>query len=91
MAKLTIDQEKFLQDYHPEDDMITSNDEIDKIVSIFDLGNTEKSQYQAIRNAVVDLYHDLRLSCTDSEKSWNLSQGMMSVTSVIDAVKIGYI
>ena len=82
-ATLTKKQKEFLFKYFPEDNMFTSQEEMDKIAEVFKLDNNKPEEwYRLLRNAVVEFYH-VRI-----DSNFKYMYSMQSVTAVIDYYKV---
>lgn len=82
-ATLTKKQKEFLFKYFPEDNMFTSQEEMDKITEVFKLDNNKPEEwYRLLRNAVVEFYH-VRI-----DSNFKYMYSMQSVTAVIDYYKV---
>lgn len=87
----------FLLGYTPKEQGWTSNEEIDLISSRLGLNDMDDSELRSLRNKVVTIYHDAQEReirydengdfAGRSEKYWDYSEGMMSVTAVIDEIR----
>lgn len=86
--KLSNEQTKFLNEYHPQKNRITSTKEIDEIKSVLGIGTTLKvSELQSIRNSVVQFYSDKIESVeNDGKQIMYFIDSMQSVTAVIDTM-----
>ena len=84
--KLSDEQTKFLNEYHPQKNRITSLKEMDEIKSILGIGTTLKeSELQPLRNSVVQFYSDKMDSVeNDCKQIMYFIDSMQSVTAVID-------
>ena len=90
----TDDVEKFLINYHPEDEHMTSEREITLIAKVFNLETLTYDDFIKLRNDVVMFYSHLMdneiVYGKNGEYShrtdyyWQYSTAMMSVTAVID-------
>jgi len=81
-ATLTKKQRNFLSQYFPEDNMFTSQEEMDKIAEVFKLYNDKSEEwYRLLRNAVVEFYHP------KINRVFRYMYSMQSVTAVIDYYK----
>ena len=91
--KLSDEQTKFLNEYHPQKNRITSSKEIDEIKSVLGIGTTLKvSELQSIRNSVVLFYSDKMDSVeNDGKKIMYFIDSMQSVTAVIDTMIYHYL
>ena len=91
--KLSDEQTKFLNEYHPQKNRITSSKEIDEIKSVLGIGTTLKvSELQSIRNSVVLFYSDKMDSVeNDGKKIMYFIDSMQSVTAVIDTTIYHYL
>lgn len=82
-ATLTTKQKNFLFYYFPEDNMFTSQKEMDKIAEVLKLDNDKPEEwYRKLRNAVVEFYH-VRI-----DSNFKYMYSMQSVTAVIDHYKV---
>ena len=90
--KLTDEQIKFLNEYHPQEDGFTSFKEMDEIKSILGIGTTLKdSELQPLRNSVVRFYSDKMDSVeNDGKQIMSYTDSMQSVTAVIDTMIYHY-
>ena len=90
---LSDEQTKFLNEYHPQKNRITSSKEIDEIKSVLGIGTTLKvSELQSIRNSVVLSYSDKMDSVeNDGKKIMYFIDSMQSVTAVIDTTIYHYL
>lgn len=90
--KLSDEQTKFLNEYHPQKQRITSTKEMDEIKSILGIGTTLKvSELQSIRNSVVLFYSDKMDSVeNDVKQIMYFIDSMQSVTAVIDTMIYNY-
>ena len=90
--KLTNEQTKFLNEYHPQKTGFTSFKEMDEIKSVLGIGNTVKeSELQPLRNSVVRFYSDKMDSVgNDVKEVMYYMDSMQSVTSVIDTMIYHY-
>ena len=83
---LSDEQTKFLNEYHPQKNRITSSKEMDEIKSILGIGTTAKeSELQPLRNSVVKFYSAKMESVeNDVKQVMSYMDSMQSVTAVID-------
>ena len=90
--KLSNEQIKFLNEYHPQKQGITSFKEIDEIKSILIIGTTLKeSELQSLRNSVVRFYSAKMDSVkNDGKQIMYFIDSMQSVTAVIDTMIYHY-
>ena len=90
--KLTNEQTKFLNEYHPQEMGFTSFKEIKKIKSMLEIGTTVKeSELQPLRNSVVKFYSSKMESVeNDVKQVMTYMDSMQSVTAVIDAMIYHY-
>ena len=90
--KLTNEQTKFLNEYHPKDMGFTSLKEMEKIKSILGIGTTVKeSELQPLRNSVVKFYSSKMESVeNDVKQVMSYMDSMQSVTAVIDTMIYQY-
>ena len=90
--KLSNEQTKFLNEYHPQEDGITSFKEMEKIKSILGIGTTvKKSELQPLRNSVVRFYSNKMESVeNDIKQVMSYMDSMQSVTAVIDTMIYQY-
>ena len=80
----------WLKDYQPKDKHFTSEEEIKMIAEKLDLAGLTNEQLKDKRDEIVLFYDKLiedAIMAGDHEKRWNLSDGLMSVTAVIDHFK----
>lgn len=85
-----IESLDWLADYKPQDEHFTSDEEMKMIAEKLNLATLTNAELQEKRNEVVRFYHKLvedAIMAGDHEKRWNLSDGLMSVTAVIDHYK----
>ena len=85
-----IDSLDWLKDYQPKDKHFTSEEEIKMISEKLCLAGLTNEQLKDKRDEVVLFYDKLiedAIMAGDHEKRWNLSDGLMSVTAVIDNFK----
>lgn len=85
---------EFLNNYQPEDEHMTSMDEIEMISNVFNLDARDRNERMIIRNSVVKFYVELmdKEIMYDSfgeyagrtDKYWKYNTAMMSVTAAID-------
>ena len=90
--KLTNEQTKFLNEYHPQKTGFTSFKEMDEIKSVLGIGTTVKeSELQPLRNSVVRFYSDKMDSVgNDVKEVMYFMDSMQSVTAVIDTMIYHY-
>ena len=90
--KLTNEQIKFLNEYHPKEMGFTSLKEMEKIKSILGIGTTVKeSELQQLRNSVVKFYSAKMESVeNDVKQVMSYMDSMQSVTAVIDTMIYHY-
>ena len=90
--KLTNEQTKFLNEYHPQDMGFTSLKEMEKIKSILGIGTTVKeSEIQPLRNSVVKFYSAKMESVeNDVKQVMSYMDSLQSVTAVIDTMIYHY-
>ena len=90
--KLSDEQTKFLNEYHPQKNRITSSKEMDEIKSILGIGTTLKdSELQSLRNSVVRFYSAKMDSVeNDVKRIMYFMDSMQSVTAVIDTMIYHY-
>ena len=90
--KLTNEQIKFLNEYHPKEMGFTSLKEMEKIKSILGIGTIGKeSELQHLRNSVVKFYSAKMESVeNDVKQVMSYMDSMQSVTAVIDAMIYHY-
>ncbi len=82
-ATLTKKQKDFLFQYFPEDNMFTSQKEIDKITEVLKLDSDKSEEwYRLLRGAVVEFYHPM------IDQDFKCMYSMQSVTAVIDYYKV---
>lgn len=86
--KLSNEQIKFLNEYHPQKTGFTSYKEMDEIKSVLGIGTTLKdSELQPLRNSVVRYYSDKMDSVeNDGKQIMYFMDSMQSVTAVIDTM-----
>ena len=91
--KLSDEQTKFLNEYHPQKNRITSSKEIDEIKSVLGIGTTLKeSELIPLRNSVVRFYSAKMDSVeNDGKKIMYFIDSMQSVTAVIDTTIYHYL
>ena len=91
--KLSNEQTKFLNEYHPQKNRITSSKEMDEIKSILGIGTTLKeSELQPLRNSVVKFYSAKIDSVkNDGKRIMYFIDSMQSVTAVIDTMIYHYL
>lgn len=80
-----------LEDYKPKNEHFTSQEEIDMLTEKLGLDKMSNEELQQTRDEVVRFFHYRILDAIkaeDSNKRWDLSQSMMSVTAVIDYCKV---
>ena len=89
---LTNEQTEFLNEYHPQEDGITSFKEMEKIKSVLGIGTTVKeSELQPLRNSVVKFYSDKMESVeNDVKQVMSYMDSLQSVTAVIDTMIYHY-
>lgn len=89
---LSNEQTEFLNEYHPQEDGITSFKEMEKIKSILGIGTTvKKTELQPLRNSVVRFYSDKMESVeNDVKQVMSYMDSMQSVTAVIDTMIYHY-
>ena len=90
--KLSDEQTKFLNEYHPQKNSFTSFKEMEKIKSVLGIGTTvKKSELQPLRNSVVRFYSDKMDSVeNDVKQVMSYMDSMQSVTTVIDTMIYHY-
>ena len=90
--KLTNEQTKFLNEYHPKDMGFTSLKEMEKIKSILGIETTVKeSELQPLRNSVVKFYSAKMESVeNDVKQVMSYMDSLQSVTAVIDTMIYHY-
>ena len=90
--KLSNEQTKFLNEYHPQKQGITSLKEMDEIKYILGIDTTVKeSELQPLRNSVVKFYSAKMESVeNDVKQVMTYMDSMQSVTAVIDAMIYHY-
>ena len=90
--KLSNEQTKFLNEYHPQKNRITSSKEMDEIKSILGIETTVKeSELQPLRNSVVKFYSAKMESVeNDVKQVMSYMDSMQSVTAVIDTMIYHY-
>lgn len=88
-VELTQEQVSFLNEYEPEDDMFTSNEEVELVSQALNLENSGEYYLNAIRNTVVEFYSDLceKIHEETGKFANNKWTAMQSVTAVIDNSK----
>ena len=91
--KLSNEQTKFLNEYHPQKQRITSSKEMDEIKSILGIGTTLKdSELLPLRNSVVQFYSAKMDSVeNDVKQIMHFIDSMQSVTAVIDTTIYHYL
>lgn len=85
-----IDTLDWLNDYKPKNEHFTDKFEMQEIADNLGLESMTNEQIQKKRDEVVRFYHKLvenAIMAGDHEKRWDLSDGLMSVTAVIDHYK----
>ena len=89
---LSNEQTEFLNEYHPQEDDITSFKEMEKIKSVLGIGTTVKeSELTPLRNSVVRFYSDKMESVeNDVKQIMYYMDSMQSVTAVIDTMIYHY-
>ena len=90
--KLTNEQTKFLNEYHPQDMGFTSLKEMEKIKSILGIDtDVKESELQPLRNSVVKFYSAKMESVeNDVKQVMTYMDSLQSVTAVIDAMIYHY-
>ena len=90
--KLTNEQIKFLNEYHPKEMGFTSLKEMEKIKSILGIETTVKeSELQPLRNSVVKFYSAKMESVeNDVKQVMSYMDSLQSVTAVIDTMIYHY-
>ena len=90
--KLTNEQTKFLNEYHPKDMGFTSLKEMEKIKSILGIETTVKeSELQPLRNSVVKFYSaKMEAVENDVKQVMSYMDSLQSVTAVIDTMIYHY-
>lgn len=90
--KLTNEQTKFLNEYHPKEMGFTSLKEMEKIKSILGISTTVKeSELQPLRNSVVRFYSSkMETVENDVKRVMTYMDSMQSVTAVIDTMIYHY-
>ena len=78
------EQKEFLKSYRPKNDMFTSNEECELIISKFNLPKLSLLEMSLCRNAVVKFYSNLM------KDNYDFMTSLQSVTSVIDYYSKGY-
>lgn len=78
------EQKEFLKSYRPKNDMFTSNEECELIISKFNLPKLSLLEMSLCRNAVVKFYSNLM------KDNYDFMPSLQSVTSVIDYYSKGY-
>lgn len=78
------EQKEFLKSYRPKNDMFTSNEECELIISKFNLPKLSLLEMSLCRNAVVKFYSNLM------KDNYDFMSSLQSVTSVIDYYSKGY-
>ena len=88
----------FLLGYKPADEHFTSNEEIELVTNRLGLRDLNESETNSLRNRVVSIYRnamDKEIKYDENgdfagrtEKYWDYSTAMQSVTAVIDYVKV---
>lgn len=78
------EQKEFLKSYRPKNDMFTSNEECELIISKFNLPKLSLLEMSLCRNAVVKFYSNLM------KDNYDFIPSLQSVTSVIDYYSKGY-
>lgn len=78
------EQKEFLKSYRPKNDMFTSNEECELIISKFNLPKLSLREMSLCRNAVVKFYSNLM------KDNYDFMTSLQSVTSVIDYYSKGY-
>lgn len=81
-------ERRFLRQYKPEDDMITTEEEMELISLVFGLKGLTTEELRATRNAVVNCYSYLIKDDKQNGggKRYDYMDAMQSVTAVIDNV-----
>ena len=89
---LSNEQTEFLNEYHPQEDGITSFKEMDKIKSKLGISTVVKeSELQPLRNSVVKFYSAKMESVeNDVKQVMTYMDSMQSVTAVIDTMIYHY-
>ena len=90
--KLTNEQIKFLNEYHPKEMGFTSLKEMEKIKSILGIDtDVKESELQPLRNSVVKFYSAKMESVeNDVKQVMSYMDSMQSVTAVIDTMIYRY-
>ena len=78
------EQTEFLKSYRPKNDMFTSNEECELIISKFNLPKLSLLEMSLCRNAVVKFYSNLM------KGNYDFMTSLQSVTAVIDYYSKGY-
>lgn len=78
------EQKEFLKSYRPKNDMFTSNEECELIISKFNLPKLSLLEMSLCRNAVVKFYSNLM------KDNYDFMPSLQSVTAVIDYYSKGY-
>lgn len=92
-TKLTKTQQFFLLNYKTEDDMFTSQKEMESVEKALNLSSLTKEELRSVRNDVVFFYHGWvqKLEAEGKEGrdiAYNLWNSMSSVTAVVDHYSI---
>lgn len=90
--KLSNEQTKFLNDYHPKEMGFTSLEEMEKIKSILGLGtDVKESELTPLRNSIVRFYSTkMETVENDVKQVMYYMDSMQSVTAVIDTMIYHY-
>ena len=88
ITRFNFDVKSFLKVYMPEDKHFTSFEEIELVEKQLGLKGLSREEIDAVRNTVVLLYENLMDNEFElngrTEKYYDFSTAMMSVTGVID-------